>query len=623
MKKIYTLAIGLLASLLTFGQSQRLCLLEEFTQASCPPCAAQNPALNALLAANTTKAVSIKYQTNWPGVDPMNVQTQTWVGPRVTYYGVTGVPNIRFDGNSTTGAPNALTQTIINNRYAATSPFDIALTHTFSADYDSIFINMQVTCSQATSGTFKAHVALVEQEIEFCSAPGTNGEDIFYGVCRKMFPNAAGSTMAASYIVGDTYNVTFAEAIPNYIYGFDQLAVVGFVQDNTTKEVKQTGISLPIQFNDYAILKNCSAPAVPPLTCSSAVNGLTADITNKGTNTLTSADLNIQVNGGTISTFNWTGSLAPGATTTVNLPTITLPGNGSSNIEIWAANANGNPNPQCADTRTSLSLVANITGTYPPIAELFSAVTFPPTFWGRFDASNDNVTWTRAVQGSAGNNGSAKMDYYNSQAGNEDDLYIPGVDLTGVNSATLTFKICKAPYTGYTDALNVKASSDCGATWSTVWTKSDPQLSTVAALSTAFTPSTSSTWRLETVDLASFIGNSNVSMRFNAVSGYGNNGYIDEVNITTTTGVGENQLEEQISLFPTPSTGTVFLNLSPIRDNQVRITIMDATGKQINTYMTAKSNQHEVQLQGLSDGMYTLQIDADGQRISKRVLLNK
>jgi hypothetical protein len=54
----------------SFGQ--RLVLLEHFTQASCGPCASQNPALNALLDNNTTKVVAIKYQTSWPGTDPMN-----------------------------------------------------------------------------------------------------------------------------------------------------------------------------------------------------------------------------------------------------------------------------------------------------------------------------------------------------------------------------------------------------------------------------------------------------------------------------------------------------------------------------------------------------------------------
>jgi hypothetical protein len=84
------------------------------------PCASQNPTTNALINANPTKVVALKYQVNWPGVDPMNAQTQTWVGPRVSYYGVTGVPATKVDGTG-----SSITQAVIDNRYAVPSPFSM------------------------------------------------------------------------------------------------------------------------------------------------------------------------------------------------------------------------------------------------------------------------------------------------------------------------------------------------------------------------------------------------------------------------------------------------------------------------------------------------------------------
>ena len=103
MKKI-TLA---LTAIICYGaitaQPTRLVLFEEFTQASCGPCASQNPAFNALLAANSAKAISIKYQTSWPGVDPMNAANPVDAQARVTYYSVSGVPWSAMDGSATTG----------------------------------------------------------------------------------------------------------------------------------------------------------------------------------------------------------------------------------------------------------------------------------------------------------------------------------------------------------------------------------------------------------------------------------------------------------------------------------------------------------------------------------------
>ena len=71
MKKISLLASLAFTGGSLFGQTQRTVFIEEFTQASCAPCAAANPAFNTLLSANTAKAVSIKYQVSWPGTDPM------------------------------------------------------------------------------------------------------------------------------------------------------------------------------------------------------------------------------------------------------------------------------------------------------------------------------------------------------------------------------------------------------------------------------------------------------------------------------------------------------------------------------------------------------------------------
>ena len=127
MKKLTIVLALLLGGSTAFAQATRLVLFEEFTQASCGPCASQNPAFNTLLSGNTTKAISIKYQTSWPGVDPMNAANPTDVATRVSYYGVNGVPWTAMDGDTATGsayagAPANVTQTAIDTRYAVASP---------------------------------------------------------------------------------------------------------------------------------------------------------------------------------------------------------------------------------------------------------------------------------------------------------------------------------------------------------------------------------------------------------------------------------------------------------------------------------------------------------------------
>jgi hypothetical protein len=259
MKKLYT-TLALASVVLVAGaQSQRLALVEEFTQASCGPCAAANPQFNTLLNANTAKVISMKYQVNWPGVDPMNAQYPT-VSGRASYYGVTSVPYALLDGvavsgSSYTGYPNNMNQSMINTEYADPSPFDLTVSHTLSSDQDSIFITVHANATQAftSAGSLRLHTVLIEKHIHFTSAPGSNGETDFYNVVRKMIPTTGGTGLLSGWSVGQDTTFTFGVAIPAYIYDIGELAVVSFLQDNGTKEVQQAGFSIsPVGVHNYA-----------------------------------------------------------------------------------------------------------------------------------------------------------------------------------------------------------------------------------------------------------------------------------------------------------------------------------------------------------------------------------
>lgn len=264
MKKLYVTLV--LASLVVVAgaQSQRLVLVEEFTQASCGPCAAANPQFNVLLSANTNKVVSLKYQTSWPGVDPMNAQ-YTNVSSRVNYYSVGSVPYALMDGagvtgSSYTGYPNNLNQAAINNEYAVViSPFDLAVQHTLNANQDSVFITVQATATQAyaISTALRLHTVLIEKHIHFTTAPGSNGERDFYNVVRKMIPGTGGTGITNNWTVGQNATYTFAVAIPSYIYDINQLAVVCFIQNSTSRQVEQAAFSI----SPVGISNQASSPA--------------------------------------------------------------------------------------------------------------------------------------------------------------------------------------------------------------------------------------------------------------------------------------------------------------------------------------------------------------------------
>ncbi|HEX5003351.1 MAG TPA: Omp28-related outer membrane protein [Bacteroidia bacterium] len=630
MKKLYILsALGLsLLSGALMAQTTRLILAEEFTQASCGPCASQNPAFNTLLSNNLNKVVGLKYQTNWPGVDPMNTQTQTWVGPRVTYYGVTGVPHATLDGTaqtggSYTGAPANWTQAKIDNRYAIMSPFSITASHTIDPTYTNMDITVDVSASQAVSGNLVLQVALVEKEISFCQAPGTNGEKEFYGVMRKMIPDAAGTAISNSWTAGQSQQYTFSTAIPSYIYDMKQLAVVVFIQNNTGKEVLQAGISEPLPVSLDASIKDCSQSPVT-LTCSNSYNP-SVTLTNYGTSTITSVDFSYSVTGSGAQTYNWTGSLAAGASTSISIPTINI-ASFPSTFNCSITSVNGGNDVVTGNNTTSVTLYQiPTTATVAPVVQDFVPVAFPPTNWNRINGGG-TATWTRSGVGASAANGSAKMDFYNSADGDVDALYTPKIDLTGLNNPEITFMVAKAQYaTTYIDHLEVLASSDCGATWTVLWSKADPQLTTAGILTSAYTASSGNTsqWRFESASMSAFAGQPEVLVAFRATSGFGNNLYLDDINIQNAVGIGENASQTSINVFPSVTTGDVIVSLNSATSSNAIVTVLDATGKLIDSFKASAdaSNNVHVNLANRQNGMYFIQVETEGQKIVKKVVL--
>ncbi|MCW3085756.1 MAG: hypothetical protein JWP12_3122 [Bacteroidetes bacterium] len=635
MKKS-TLLVGMLAlGTVAFGQSQRMVLAEEFTQASCPPCAAQNPAYNALLNVNTTKVVSIKYQTSWPGYDPMNLQNPSDVATRVTYYNVSGVPDSPMDGTEQSGsaylgAPANYTQTKINTEYAVPAPFTINVSHTFSSDYDSIFITCVITASQnfTTTGALKAHVAMVEKTVSFPSAPGTNGETTFYNVMRKMYPSAAGTTLGATWTSGQTQTITFAAPIPSYIYSKAQIGVVAFIQSDVDKQVQQAAFSQPQALPSDIGTTNLAG--VPLYQCATSFTP-SVTIKNFGTTSLTSCTINYKTDAGTVMTQPWTGSLATGASQVVALPMQTATAGGHTFTSYTSA-PNGGLDDDAANNQTVRNFAIVGTAAAAPLIEGYTATTFPPAGWF-IDNPDGAATWARktGAGGFGTSTACAKLDFYNSPDGAEDDFYAKNVDLTGMTTANLKFDVAYAQYdASVADELDVMVSTDCGATWNTVYSKAGAALVTNGGtiVTAAYTP-TATQWRTETVGLNSFTGNASVMIKFVGMSAYGNNVYIDNINIANAaaTGIVENNAVNNISVYPNPMTNNATVDFNMVESNKVTVTLVNELGQVVINEdlgtMTAGEQKYALNAESLSNGLYFLNIKVGTSTITKKVSISK
>lgn len=328
MKNSFILLIACMLSVLsTIGQTSRLLLVEEFTNASCGPCASQNPTFDALMQQNVDKCVCIKYHTSWPGVDPMYTHNKTEATARVSYYGVSGVPTAFLDakmqidpqGVYYDGAPHNFSQQLIDDAQAQPSPISLKVHQDLSAGSDSIIITIAAKILQDISGPLTLHCAVVEKEIKFIEAPGANGEKEFYDVMKKMLPSATGTTLKTSYVAGENIIQRFVWKLEN-VYKVSELGVVAFIQNKSTKEVLQAARNSnePLsEFNKDGIVYNAGnmlsaycAPTAQP----------TFEFLNMGNDTLKSAVFHYRINNDPVKEYKWTGTLPFLASAKFSLP---------------------------------------------------------------------------------------------------------------------------------------------------------------------------------------------------------------------------------------------------------------------------------------------------------------
>lgn len=334
---------------IAYGQSTRTVLVEHFTQASCGPCATNNPTLEATLNANAGTVVAIKHQVSWPGFDSMYEAYPAGPNNRVSHYGITGVPNTVMDGTSGPGMPNTVvTNSTIASAAAIPASFDIVLNAYIDPATSQLYVDMDITCTQAETGNLKAYIAVVEKHLTSVEEPGgSNGETDFYNVLRQYLPSPNGTTLSSSFTVSQTESVNESWDFSNgKVSDYCDLAVVAFIQDATTDEVFQAArvdVSLsPAGPLDGAIesfinlpTEICDGNYAPEL-----------KLINWGSTTMTSASIDYDINGGSAQNYNWSGSLPTCAQTTVTLPnySFTVTASNTLNADIMTVNGSTDVN---------------------------------------------------------------------------------------------------------------------------------------------------------------------------------------------------------------------------------------------------------------------------------------
>ncbi len=252
MKLNFILVFSLFITVNLLAQAPRKSLVQEWTNASCGPCASQNPAFDSRLNTYSNKVVVSKIQVRFPGYDPMYndyKEVLDYYTDSVYVDGdgkslITGVPTVILDGLSNY-SPTEVTAGVLGS-LPATSPIAITMDHQVDSNGDTITINVKYknVSANTISGDLRAFVALNEKVITYAAAPGSNGERIFNHVLRKFLTNKTG-TPYTSIAAGDSIVMAFRAYVPAYIADTRQLEVIAYLQNWDTKFVYNAEVSAP------------------------------------------------------------------------------------------------------------------------------------------------------------------------------------------------------------------------------------------------------------------------------------------------------------------------------------------------------------------------------------------
>lgn len=340
---------------------------------------------------------------------------------------------------------------------------------------------------------------------------------------------------------------------------------------------------------------------------------------NNGFDALTNLTFKTYVNGTLANTDNVTGNYDQYESDWVTLTEVQVSAGDEVDVTVeTTGDMDATNNEQVVPY--NFMAIGGVVGTTPLINDL-SSDDLTTDGWAYVDVANDGgwIGWYGI--GENGQDGSIFYNFYFAPTGQVERFISPSMDLSGMTNAYCNFAYTKANYANGAgnDKLEIQVSTNCGATWSTVWSKAGAALDTEPATNANWAPAGGEDWASASADLTQWAGQEDVLVSFTGTSGYGNNLFVDNINISNIA----NNVAEQVETFstgvyPNPTNNIVTINA----ERNTTVTIYDATGKLVETTFMNNPVQ-TISLKQYGTGLYMIQLSHEGKTATHRVMVQE
>lgn len=235
----------------------------------------------------------------------------------------------------------------------------------------------------------------------------------------------------------------------------------------------------------------------------------------------------------------------------------------------------------------------------------------------------DGMKWRMSDRFGASGDRSMIFENYLAEDGKEYDFETASIDASNDTSVALEFKVAYRKRTSNdNDRIEVFASKGCEKGWSQRGSFSATQMASGSPTNNYYEPSASDwkTFRIET-PLNFGYNVEGLRFKFRFITDGGNNIYVDDINVSRPDALSvekDSEKDPQLSLYPNPATDRVQLKLSG-NEKARNYSLRDGTGRVLREGSVEKGT--ELDVSGMSAGVYFVEVQGEGQRTVKKLVL--
>jgi hypothetical protein len=418
----------------------------------------------------------------------------------------------------------------------------------------------------------KLNVALLQNNVEGPQTGGTanptaimeNGKYRHQHMLRHLLTGQWGvdvpSTTAGSTDT-DTFYYTIPASLNSIAYELGNLEVVAFIAEGQQEVINVSGADVTVVNHAVALDGGLlQMEAIDDVCPGSSSASPWVKLKNNGGTALTSVELTYSANGGTASTYNWTGNLGYSQVAYVNLPTLNFNAVASNTYNVAITSVNGSADPVA--TNNSVSDAFNLA-----TETTKSNITIKITL----DGYGAETSWT--LKNSAGTTVAQNPTY--TSLNNTSTNPQADINLTLPNDC-YTFQINDS----YGDGLCCGYGNGSYAIWA------------------------------DGVLIPGMTGSQFTSSD------------VKKFNVNASATAVEEAVVNNLRMFPNPTSSELNLNFENTV-NEAVLRVSDLQGRIVLSQNINNVNFHKMDVSQLANGLYTLTINADGKITTEKFSVMK